>query len=157
MTEPYINDIYVPYSLEDEVKANGSRDGKFSLSRDELRNNMITDIMSISFPIEITTTGGDIVDRSAYKKVTTNKYDTETQNYDVGKIVYEDEKVEIQYLDLISKPLPNSTNNKQLRLFVHNKTDGALSIGIDSKSIFINDEKQNIVFNNIIPARKYGI
>ena len=157
MTEPYINDIYVPFKLQDEVKSNDKHEGSFALSKDELSKNKITDIMSISFPIEITTTSGDIIDRSAYNKVKTNKYDSNVQSYDLGKVVYEDEKVQIQYLELINKPLSNDKDNKQLRLFVHNKTQGSIKMGIESQSIFINGEKHNIDFSNIIPAKKYGI
>lgn len=157
MTEPYINDIYVPYKLVDEVKANDMHEGNFALSRTVLGSNKILDILSISFPIEITTTNGDIIDRSAYKKVKTNKYDTDTQSYNIGKVVYEDDLVQLQFLELIDKPTPNNPKNKQLRLFVHNKTSGSIKMGMESKNIFVNDKKLNIDFSNVIPANKYGI
>ena len=157
ITGPYINDIYVPFKLLDKLGANDKKDGSFVISKDELSKNKIFDIMSISFPIEITTSTGDIIDRSAYKKVKTNKYDSNIQNYNLGKVVYEDDKVQIQYLELIDKPLTNNKKNKQLRLFVHNKTDGAVKMGIESKNIFINNEKHKIDFSNVIPAKKYGI
>lgn len=155
--EPYINDIYVPFKLHDEVDSNDKHEGSFALSKEVIRKNKIGDIMSISFPIEIITTSGDIIERSAYKKIKTNLYDLNVQNYNLGKVVFEDDKVQIQYLELINKPLADNKNNKQLRLFVQNKTSGAIKMGIESNNILINEEKKKVDFSNIIPAKKYGI
>ena len=127
------------------------------MSKEVIRKNKIGDIMSISFPIEIITTSGDIIERSAYKKIKTNLYDLNVQNYNLGKVVFEDDKVQIQYLELINKPLADNKNNKQLRLFVQNKTSGAIKMGIESNNILINEEKKKVDFSNIIPAKKYGI
>lgn len=157
MKEPYINDIYVPFILNDELAGNDSHDGTYALAKSELRSNAITDIMSISFPIEITTLNGDIIDKSAYKKVKTNLYEDNLQSYNIGKIVYEDDMVQIQYLDLVSKPTVDSSKNKQLRLFVHNKTNGYIKMGLKNNELSINNKKLNIKFNNIIPANKYGV
>lgn len=157
IAEPYINDIYVPFVLHDELAAGDAHDGSFALSKEILSDNGIFDIMSISFPIEITTPAGDIIDKSAYKKVKTNKYDSNIQSYNLGKVVYEDDLVQLQFLELKDKPTADNPKNKQLRLFVHNKTNGSIKMGIKSKKIFVNDKKLNIDFNNVIPANKYGI
>ena len=156
-----INDIciYQTLSINTEIEANKEFEDEVSIFTSELKKERIENIGNMSFKITTELYPNNDVSESNIVQLKTSIYDKVKQNYEFGDIVFSDDKIDVQYVELGK----SETGTDIVRLFFYNKSNDEVNLWLkdrfskDKLNINIDGKDYYSTFNVTIPSKKYAL
>lgn len=154
----YVNNIQTKvFSATNSIEPNTSKKGSMQYTVEDIKKYKTEQIAEMTFPITILYSDMSGTYKETQETVKTNLNNSYKQNYDLGPIVYEDDKIVARYVEIIENNESTVENLKELRLLIKNKTEEEVNLWLGNNwNINIDGVATYSTFNLTLEKNNYA-